>query len=267
MASHPQLDIAGQVCLIPGGTSGLGQAIALSCAEAGAHVVTGSRSEDKVSAAKADLESAAANGAKCNAVPLNVTDENSVQQAVRKTHEQFGHIDAVINASGIIQKTPMLEMSTEDFDNVVRTNLTGSFIVGREAAQVMKDQAPRGPRGQRGSMVMIASLNSYMSLSDVTAYAASKTGVLGLIRGMANEWSQYGLRVNGIAPGVFPTELNRQLIEGTPRGDWLLRHTPLGRFGEADEIVGAAHYLISDAASYTNGHTIVVDGGFLARGV
>jgi NAD(P)-dependent dehydrogenase (short-subunit alcohol dehydrogenase family) len=115
-------------------------------------------------------------------------------------------------------------------------------------------------------MVMVASLNSYISLTDVLAYACSKSGVLGLVRGLANEWAQYGIRVNGIAPGVFPTDLNRKLIEGTPRGDWLLNHTPEGRFGEAEEIVGAAHYLLSDAASYTNGHTMVVDGGFLARG-
>jgi NAD(P)-dependent dehydrogenase (short-subunit alcohol dehydrogenase family) len=267
MAATAHMDIAGQVCLIPGGTSGLGRAIALRFAEAGAHVVTGSRSEDKVKAAREDLQAAAAEGAQCEALPMNVTDEASVTHAVQQTAQQFGRLDAVINCSGIIQKTAMLEMSTDDFDDVVRTNLTGSFIVAREAAKVMKDQPPRETTGQRGSMVMIASLNSYISLSDVTAYAASKSGVLGLIRGMANEWAQYGLRINGIAPGVFPTELNRPLIEGTPRGEWLLNHTPLGRFGEAEEIVGAANYLISDAASYTNGHTIVVDGGFLARGV
>ena len=106
-----------------------------------------------------------------------------------------------------------------------------------------------------------------MSLSEVLAYAASKSGVLGLIRGLANEWAQYGIRVNGLAPGVFPTDLNRPLIEGTPRGEWLKKHTPLNRFGNADEVVGAAIYLVSPSARYTTGHTMVIDGGFLTRGV
>jgi NAD(P)-dependent dehydrogenase (short-subunit alcohol dehydrogenase family) len=260
------LDVAGKVCLVPGGTSGLGKAIALSYAQAGAHVITGSRSEDKVAAVRDELQQNAAEGSQCEALVMDVSDEQSVTDAIQKTSERFGRIDAVVNASGIIQKEPSIEMSTEDFDRIVRINLTGSFIVAREAAKVMKEQTPNEQTGERGSMVMIASLNSYVSLSEVLAYASSKTGVLGLIRGLANEWAQYGLRINGIAPGVFPTDLNRKLIEGTPRGDWLLNHTPQGRFGEANEIVGAAHYLISDAASFTNGHTIVVDGGFLARG-
>jgi NAD(P)-dependent dehydrogenase (short-subunit alcohol dehydrogenase family) len=261
------MDIADKVCLVPGGTSGLGKAIALGFASAGACVVTGSRSADKVESVKAELEQHKGENAQCDAVQMDVSDEASVRKAVQHTADRFGRIDSVINASGIIQKTEALEMSTEDFDEVVRVNLTGSFVVAREAAKVMKDQSPDARTNQRGNMVMIASLNSYVSLSGVLAYACSKSGVLGLVRGLANEWSELGIRVNGIAPGVFPTELNRQLIEGTPRGDWLLGHTPLGRFGEADEIVGAAHYLASDASTYTNGHTIVVDGGFLARGV
>jgi NAD(P)-dependent dehydrogenase (short-subunit alcohol dehydrogenase family) len=130
----------------------------------------------------------------------------------------------------------------------------------------MKDQSPDA-QGLRGAIVFIASLNSFISLNEVLAYAASKSGVMGLTRGLANEWAQYGIRVNGIAPGVFPTDLNRPLIEGTPRGAWLKQHTPLGRFGSADELAGAALYLISPAASYTTGETIIVDGGFLTRGV
>ena len=122
-------------------------------------------------------------------------------------------------------------------------------------------------QGMRGCIVLVASLNSYMSLSEVLAYAASKSGVLGLVRGLANEWAQYGIRVNGLAPGVFPTDLNRPLIEGTPRGEWLKKHTPLNRFGNADEVVGAAIYLVSPSASYTTGHTMVIDGGFFTRGV
>jgi NAD(P)-dependent dehydrogenase (short-subunit alcohol dehydrogenase family) len=131
---------------------------------------------------------------------------------------------------------------------------------------VIKDQ-PAVSKGQRGSILFIASLNSFISLSEVLAYACSKSGVLGLVRGLANEWASLGIRVNGIAPGVFPTDLNRALIEGTPRGAWLKEHTPLNRFGDASELAGAAIYLLSPAASYTTGQTLIVDGGFLAKGV
>ena len=144
--------------------------------------------------------------------------------------------------------------------------MNGTFIVNQAAGRVMKNQTPN-EQGERGAIVNIASLNSYISLTEVMAYASSKSGVLGIIRGLANEWAQYGIRVNGIAPGVFPTDLNRKLIEGTPRGEFLKAHTPQGRFGRAEELVGAAIYLISPSASYTNGHTIIVDGGFLTRGV
>jgi NAD(P)-dependent dehydrogenase (short-subunit alcohol dehydrogenase family) len=157
-------------------------------------------------------------------------------------------------------------VSTEEFERIVRINLTGSFIVARESARAMKEQQP-DEKGQRGNIVFIASLNSFISLSEVLAYASSKSGVLGLIRGLANEWAPLGIRVNGIAPGVFPTDLNRKLIENTPRGDFLKAHTPMARFGNADELVGAAIYLMSPSASYTTGETIIVDGGFLSKGV
>jgi len=131
----------------------------------------------------------------------------------------------------------------------------------------MKEQAPSGKHGERGSIVFVSSLNSYISLVEVLAYGSSKSGVLGLVRGLANEWAQYGIRVNSIAPGVFPTDLNRPLIEGTERGKMLRWHTPMGRFGDADELVGAAIYLVSPSASYTTGHTVIVDGGFMSKGV
>src|SRR5688572_18199155 len=255
------LDVSGMVTLVTGGTSGIGRAIALGFAEAGAKVCAGSTNPDKVSAIAKEL------GQGHHAVRMDVSDEASVRNAVDETAKKFDRLDVVVNAAGIIMRKPSLELATEDFDRIVRVNLTGSFVVCREAARVMRDQSPQGPKGERGNIVLIASLNSYISLSEVLAYACSKSGVLGLIRGLANEWGQYGIRVNGIAPGVFPTDLNRPLIEGTARGEWLRRHTPMDRFGDATELVGAAVYLVSDAASYTTGETIVVDGGFLSRGV
>jgi NAD(P)-dependent dehydrogenase (short-subunit alcohol dehydrogenase family) len=260
MPGYTGFDVSNKVVLVTGGTSGIGRAIALGFAQAGAKVMAGSTNPEKVSAIRDEL------GKGHDAVRLDVADEGSVAAAVAATVKRFGRLDVVVNAAGVIKKEPSLEMPVAEFDRIVRINLTGSFVVAQQAGRVMKDQSPGG-RGERGSIVFIASLNSYISLSEVLAYAASKSGVLGLVRGLANEWARYGIRVNAIAPGVFPTDLNRPLVEGTERGAWLKEHTPMGRFGEADEVVGAAIYLSSPSASYTTGHTIVVDGGFLSKGV
>jgi NAD(P)-dependent dehydrogenase (short-subunit alcohol dehydrogenase family) len=258
--AYAGLDIGGKVIVVTGGTSGIGRAIALGCAQAGAKVVAGSTNPDKVSAIKKEL------GSGHEAVQMDVANEASVKNAVEFAVKKFGRIDSMVNAAGVIKKQPSLEMPVEEFDRICRINLTGSFIVAQQAGRVMKDQKPDA-QGLRGSIVFIASLNSFISLSEVLAYASSKSGVMGLIRGLANEWAPLGIRVNGIAPGVFPTDLNRPLIEGTERGAWLKKHTPLGRFGNADELVGAAIYLMSPSASYTTGDCIIVDGGFLSRGV
>ncbi|MDB5290610.1 MAG: dehydrogenase, short-chain alcohol dehydrogenase like protein [Phycisphaerales bacterium] len=257
---HPGLDISGKVCLVTGGTSGIGRAIALGFAQAGAKTVAGSTNPEKVAAIKEEL------GGGNDAVRLDVSDAASVRDAVDMVVKKYGRLDAIVNAAGVIKKVPSLEMDPAEFERIVRVNLVGNFIVAQAAGRVMKEQTP-DKKGVRGSIVNIASLNSFISLSEVLAYACSKSGVMGLTRGLANEWAQYGIRVNGIAPGVFPTDLNRPLIEGTARGAWLKQHTPMARFGDADEIAGAAIYLISDSASYTTGETIVIDGGFLTRGV
>jgi NAD(P)-dependent dehydrogenase (short-subunit alcohol dehydrogenase family) len=258
--AYQGLDVGGKVVLVTGGTSGIGRAIALGFAQAGAKVVAGSTNPEKVSAIAKEL------GAGHHAVQMDVSNEQSVKAAIDETAKKFGRIDCVVNAAGVIARKPSLEVATEDFERIVRVNLTGSFIVCREAARVMKDQQPTA-KGERGNIILIASLNSYISLSEVLAYACSKSGVLGLVRGLSNEWGSIGVRVNAIAPGVFPTDLNRPLIEGTARGASLKGHTTLGRFGDADELVGAAIYLASPSASYTTGETIIVDGGFLAKGV
>ena len=261
MPHYPALDISNKICLVTGGTSGIGRAIALGFAQAGAKVVAGSTNPDKVAAIKKEL------GAGHEAVQMNVADESSVRSAFDFAKNKFGRVDAVVNAAGVIKRQPSLEMPIDEFRRIVDVNLTGSFIVAQAAARIMKDQPPTGKHGERGSIVFISSLNSFISLVEVLAYASSKSGVLGLVRGLANEWAQHGIRVNSIAPGVFPTDLNRPLIEGTERGKMLKWHTPMGRFGDADELVGAAIYLISPGASYTTGHTVIVDGGFMSKGV
>ena len=208
---YPGLDINGKVCLVSGGTSGLGLAIARGLVQAEAKVVVGSSSAQKVEAAKEQL------GGAHDAIGLDVTDEGSVRAVMDHVQKKYGRLDAVINAAGIIRRQPSLEMSVADFRRIVDVNLVGTFIVDQAAGRVMKDQTP-DVQGQRGAIVNIVSLNAFVSLSEVLAYAAGKSGVMGLIRGLANEWAQYGIRVNGLAPGVFPTALNRSLIEGTPRG-------------------------------------------------
>lgn len=258
--AYAPLDISGKVCLVTGGTSGIGRAIALGFAKAGAKVIVGSTSAQKVAAMRKEL------GPGHDAIQLDVSDAAGVRDAFNAVAKKHGRLDAVVNAAGIIKKVPSLEMEPVEFERIVRVNLVGNFIVAQAAGRIMRTQQP-DRKGLRGAIVNIASLNSFISLSEVLAYACSKSGVMGLTRGLANEWAQYGIRVNAIAPGVFPTDLNRPLIEGTPRGEWLRQHTPMGRFGDADEIAGAAIYLISDSASYTTGETLIIDGGFLTRGV
>ncbi len=261
--THSLLDISGKVCLITGGTSGLGKAIALGYAQAGAKVIAASSNPDKVQAMRNELS---AIGPGHDAIALNVTDAAAVDAALKDAAAKYGRLDAVVSAAGAHKKQPALEMSVEEFERIIRINLIGSFIVNQAAGKIMKDQTPDS-KSVRGCIINIASISSFMSLTEVIAYASSKTGVMGLTRGLANEWAPLGIRVNGIAPGFFPTDLNRKILEGTPRGTWVKAHTPMARFGNAEELVGAAIYLISDSASFTTGETIVVDGGFLTKGV
>ena len=260
---HPSLDISNKTCLITGGTSGIGRSIALGYAKAGAKVIAGSTSADKVSGIAKELANF---GDHHHALQLDVSDPKSCQAAVQQVIQKFGRLDVLVNAAGVTKRVPTLDMTLEDWDRIIRVNLTGNFLIAQAAGRAMKDQPP-DDKGLRGAIVNIASLSSFVALEGVAAYGCSKSAVMHLTKSLANDWAQYGIRVNAIAPGVFPTPLNRHLIEGTPRGEWFKKHTPMARFGDSDELVGAAIYLISPAASFTTGETIIVDGGFLAKGV
>jgi NAD(P)-dependent dehydrogenase (short-subunit alcohol dehydrogenase family) len=174
--------------------------------------------------------------------------------------QEFGKVDILINAAGITHMAPAMEVDEADWSRVMNTNLTGTL----RACQIFGASMVQAGCGR---IVNIASLSSFVSFSRVSAYSASKAGVASLTRSLAVEWAKHGVNVNAIAPGVFPTPLNASLIQGTARGDELLMRTPMGRFGEAEELVGAAIFLSSAASSFVTGTVLAVDGGFLASGV
>ncbi len=251
------LRLDGRTAVVLGGTSGIGRAISLGLAEAGADVAASARRAEQVEETAAAIE---ALGRRTLRVCSDVSDRGSLEVLCAAALGEFGKIDILVNSAGRIKRAPTLTFPEEEWTAILDTNLTGTL----RACQVFG--APMLERGY-GRIVNIASLNTFVSLNEVAAYAASKAGVAALTRSLAVEWSRRGVLVNAIAPGVFPTALNAELLNGTPRGQELLLRTPMGRFGRPEEVVGAAVYLASEAASYVSGQTLVVDGGFLASGV
>ena len=251
------LSLEGKTAVVTGGTTGIGRALSLGLAEAGADVVATARRQEQVDGAAAEIE---ARGRKALRLASDVCDRASLEALAAAVMETFGKVDILVNCAGMIRRTPTLTLSEEEWNNILNTNLTGTL----SACQVFgKHMLERG----YGRIINIASLNSFVALTEVAAYAASKAGVVSLTRSLAVEWSKKGVTVNAIAPGVFLTELNANLLNSTPRGQELLMRTPMGRFGKTEELIGAAIYLASDSASFVTGQTLAVDGGFLASGV
>ncbi|MEM7681520.1 MAG: glucose 1-dehydrogenase [Planctomycetota bacterium] len=266
MAVSTQLfDLTGKSALITGGASGLGLAMAQALRAHGAKVLVGSRTQDKVQDAVAQLQASELEPGddaepKVAGVVLDVARRESVVRAVRKSVDLFGGLDILINAAGVTRKVPTFELDDDEAATLYDIHVLGSLRAAQEAGHLFREQ-------HAGCIINVASIASYGALTEVTAYAAAKSAVLGLTRNLATEWAKHGIRCNAIAPGFIPTDLNRHLIEGTDRGRRVIERTPMGRFGTAEEVVGAAVYLASPAGAFVNGQTLVVDGGFLSCAV
>ena len=251
------LDLTGRTAVVIGGTSGIGRALTVGLAHAGADVVATARRAELIDQTAAEIEQL---GRRTLRVASDVTDSASLRALLAATVDAFGKVDIMVNCAGRTKRVPTLDLGEEDWDAILETNLTGTLRAAQVFGRHMVDR-------RYGRIINIASLSSFVALFEVAAYAASKAAVASLTKSLAIEWAPFNVCVNAIAPGVFRTPLNSNLLDGTDRGREFLLRTPMKRFGQLDELAGAAVFLASEAASFVTGEVLVVDGGFLASGV
>lgn len=249
-------DLTGKVALVTGATHGLGMAMATGLGKAGATlVINGHSSQDKLDAAIATYES---NGLRAHGYLFDVTDEQAVDAAADRIESEVGPVDILVNNAGIIKRVPLLEMDLAEWEEVIRTDLTGVFVMSRP---VVRRMIERGG----GKVINICSMMSELGRNSVGAYAAAKGGLKMLTRNMATEWAKNNIQVNGIGPGYFATSQTAPIrVDGHPFNDFIIGRTPAGRWGDPDDLQGAAVFLASKASDFVNGQIVYVDGGILA---
>jgi NAD(P)-dependent dehydrogenase (short-subunit alcohol dehydrogenase family) len=251
------LNLDGKVAVVIGGSSGIGRTLARGLAEAGADVVPSARRLELVNEIADEIESL---GRRSLRLTCDVTDHGSLEKVLQASVLALGRVDILVNAAGFNQRAPTLDFPDVDWDRLIDTNLTGTLRACQVFGRHMIERC-------YGRIINIASMGSFLALYEVAAYCASKAGVASLTKSLAIEWARHGVCVNAIAPGYFRTQLTEKLLTGTPRGEEVLIRTSMNRFGELDELIGAAVFLASDAASFVTGTVLPVDGGFLASGV
>lgn len=245
----------GRVALVTGSSAGIGEALARGLAKAGAEVVINGRRQELVDKVVQSLIDA---GQKAHAAPFDVTDPHAAAVAIEDIETHVGPIAILVNNAGIQRRESLEAFDEAAWRELMSTNLDSVFYVSKPVANKM---IPR----RRGSIINICSVQSELGRPSIAPYAASKGGLKMLTKGMAVDWGQYGIRVNGLGPGYFATELNAALVADEKFSSWLCDRTPLGRWGNVQELVGAAVFLSSDAASFVTGHVLYVDGGVTAR--
>lgn len=253
---HPSLDLSSKTAIVIGGTSGIGLTLAKGLAIAGADVVATGRRQKLVEDIACEIMKL---GRASLAMTCDVGNRSSVEDFSESVYRQFGKVDILVNSAGITQRKATLDVDEADWNQILDTNLTGTLRACQVFGRRMVERC-------YGRIINIASLTSQVAFHEVAAYAASKAAVASLTKSLAIEWAPHGVCVNAIAPGVFRTDLNSALLDGTARGEECLMRTPMRRFGRLDELVGAAVFLASDAASFVTGQLLVVDGGYLASG-